>query len=250
MLSFLVDLRMGGRALVRDKGFAIVSIVTMAFGIGGNTAVFTIVERLLVRSLPFAEAAGLVRINDTVVATRGQYYRPQVLPWHWQGIAAEARSFDRLVAMRPERLTWMGRDGAISFQGAGVSAGTFSLLGVMPQRGRLFTEQEERLGEQSGVVLISDRFWTTRLNRRDDVIGSPLRLADGTATIVGVMPVGTQFPYSSDVWRPITVVPTDTRDLFVIARLAPGATLGAANAELRVIAETQEREGPTTIKGR
>jgi putative ABC transport system permease protein len=250
LLSLLHDFRVALRRLVRDWRFAAAAVATLALGIGGNTAIFTIVERFLVRSLPFPHADRLVRINDTTLAPGGQYYRPQVLPWHWNGVAKEARSFDRVVAISPERLTWIGGDAAVAYQGANVSAGTFELLGVRARRGRLFNAEEERLGERANVAVVSDRFWKTRLGGREDAIGAPLRLADKTATIVGVLPPDYRFPYSCDIWQPLIVEPSDPRDLFTVARLAPGATLEAANRELADIAKRQEATGPTIIRDR
>ena len=224
--------------------------MTLALGIGGNAAVFTIVERFAVLPLPFPSAGRLVRITDTVQAAGGQVYRPQVLPWHWRGIASVARSFAGVAAISPERWTWIGGETAVPFQGAMVSTGTFDLLGVEPVRGRLFTRDEERLGLASGAAIISDRFWKTRLGGREDALGAPLRLADRTATIVGILPPAFRFPYGCDVWSPLVINPADTRDLFVVARLAPAATLAAANVELSDLARQQERDGPAIIKGR
>jgi len=250
MPTLLSDACVAGRRLRRDWRFSIAAVVTLALGIGGNTAIFTIVERFAVLPLPFPDGDRLVRITDTLQAAGGQVYRPQVLPWHWQGIASAAHSFERVVAISPERWTWIGGEAAVPFQGAIVSAGTFDLLGVEPIRGRLFTREEERLGLASGAAVISDRFWKTRLGGREDALGSPLRLAERTATIVGILPPQFRFPYGCDVWSPLVVDPNDTRDLFVVARLAPGATLAAANVELANLARQQERSGPAIIKSR
>ncbi len=250
MSPLFSDVRIAARRLATDWRFAAAAVATLALGIGGNTAIFTIVERFLVRPLPFPQANRLVRIQDTLPAAGGQVYRSQVLPWHWSGIAGQARSFDRVVGISPERLTWIGADAAVALQGANVSAGTFDLLGVAPLRGRLFTADEERRGERSGSALISHRFWKTRLAGREDALGGPLRLGDRTATIVGILPPQFRFPYGCDVWQPLVIEPTDTRDLFVVARLAPGATLAAANAELAAVARRQERNGPAIIRDR
>ena len=244
------DFHAAARKVSRDWKFSAAAVATLALGIGGNTAIFTIVERFLVRSLPFPDADRLVRINDRVFAPGGQVYRPQVLPWHFQGIASEARSFDRVVAISPERLTFIGGEAAVALQGANVSAGTLALLGIAPIRGRAFTPEEERLGERSSAALISYRFWKERLGGREDVIGAPLRLVDHTVTIVGVLPPEYRFPYGCDVWQPLVVEPASPRDLFVVARLSPGVTLAAANADLSAIAKRQEATGPTIIRGR
>lgn len=238
------------RPLLRRRGFAAAAVTTMALGIGGNAAVFSIVDRILVRPLPFPDASRLVRVTDTLLAPGGQLYRPQVLPWHWQGIVDQAKSLDRAIAIRPERLTWVGAEAASSFQGARVSPGAFGLLGVTPRFGRSFTPEEERLGSKSVAALISDRFWKERLGGDTGVLGGPLRLADGTATVVGILPPGFRFPYASDVWRPLSIEPSDTRDLYVLGRLRPGATLREADAELAAIARRQEQDGPAPVRGR
>src|SRR5215471_5722344 len=250
MPALISDVRVAGRRLCRDWRFSTAAVMTLALGIGGNAAVFTIVERFAVLPLPFPSAGRLVRITDPVQAPGGQVYRPQVLPWHWRGIASVARSFAGVAAISPERWTWIGGETAVPFQGAMVSTGTFDLLGVEPVRGRLFTRDEERLGLASGAAIISDRFWKTRLGGREDALGAPLRLADRTATIVGILPPAFRFPYGCDVWSPLVINPADTRDLFVVARLAPAATLAAANVELSDLARQQERDGPAIIKGR
>jgi putative ABC transport system permease protein len=246
----LSNIRVALRRLRRDWRFSAAAIVTLTLGIGGNTAIFTIVERFLVWSLPFPQAHRLVRIDDTLQAAGGQMYRSQVLPWHWSGVAGSAHSFDRVVGIRPERLTWIGGEAVLAVQGADVSTGTFDLLGVRPIRGRLFTPEEERLGEKSGAALVSDRFWRAHLGAREDAVGGPLRLADRTATIVGILPPTYRFPYACDIWQPLTIAPSDTRDLFVVARLTPGATLAAANIELAHIARQQELGGPAIIRER
>jgi putative ABC transport system permease protein len=250
MTGLLHDLRDAVRTYRRNPGFAAAAIATLALGIGGNAAIFSIVDRLVVRPLPFPHSDRLVRVRNTVIAPGGQLYKPQVLPPHWAAISQGTRSFDRAFAELPERLTWIGGESPISFEGERVSAKTFQTLGVTPALGRLFTAREETLGDQSRVALVSDQFWRTRLGGRTDVLGSPLRLADQTGTIVGVLPPGFRFPYASDVWRPLTVDPAGKRDLFVVARLAPGVRLEAARTEMNDLARRLEADGPVFLKGR
>jgi predicted permease len=244
------DFRDALRVFRRNPGFAVAAVATLALGIGGNAAIFSIVDRIVVRSLPFPQADRLVRLRDTVVAPGGEFYKSQMLPPHWAAIAQGTHSFDRAFAELPEQLTWIGGESPVSFQGARVSAGTFQTLGVAPASGRLFTTDEEGLGDRSTVAVVSDRFWKTHLGGRPDVLGSPLRLADATATIVGVLPAGFRFPYACDVWRPLTVDPNGRRDLFVIARLASGASLAAARREMDDTARRLDAEGPLFLKGR
>ena len=244
------DLRYAARGLARNRGFAAMAIATLALGIGGNAALFGIVERIAMRSLPFPDAPRLVRLRDAVVAPGGDLYRALMLPWHYDAIAQGTKSFDAILAALPQRLTLVGRPDAFSFEGVRVTPGALARLGVRPRLGRLFTPEEEAQGETSRAALVSSAFWKTRLGGRDDVLGSALALADGTATVVGVLPDGFRFPYTSDVWRPFRVVATDPRDLFVVARLAPGVGLAQAAAEMDALARRAEAEGPPTMRGR
>jgi predicted permease len=249
MRSVLRDFRQAARRLGRSPGFAALAIGTLALGIGGNAALFSIVDRIAVRKLPFPQPERLVRIRDTVQAPGGQTYKPLVIAWHWTAIDGRTHSFGGLLADLPERLTFIGGEPAFSFEGGRVSPGAFELLGVRPRLGRLFTKEEERQGARSTAALISSHFWKTALGERPDVLGSALRLADGTATIVGVLPEGFRFPYTSDVWRPLTIEAGDPQDLFVVGRLVPGVSITQATAELTAIASREQATGPVGLRG-
>jgi putative ABC transport system permease protein len=243
--SLWQDLRYALRGLRKSPGFAAAAIATLALGIGGNVGVFSIVDRVVLRALPFPHADRLVRLHDTVLAPGGQVYRSNVLPARWTAVAQSAHAFDRVTAQRAENLTWIGGEAAAPLSGASISAGTLPLLGISPALGRAFTSEEERLGGASGVALVSTRFWRRYLGERREAVGAPLRLADGTRTVVGVLPDGFQFPYRADVWLPLAIDPSDRRDLLTIARLAPGATPESANAEMASLARRLEAADPS-----
>lgn len=244
------DLRPAIRSLLRAPGFTAAAVATLALGIGGSVAVFTIVERVVLRSLPFPESDRLVRVRDTLQASDGQVYTPNVLPYRCEALAHGAPAFDRVAGQRAETVTLVGREGGVTLQAAAVTAGAFELLGVSPRLGRTFTAAEESLGTASGVAVVSDRLWRTRLGGSPAIVGRPLTLADRTVTVVGVMPQGYRFPYGADLWEPLALDASDTRDLVVIARLAPGATVFAANAQAAGVAGRLDREGPVSGRGR
>ncbi|MDQ6893651.1 MAG: ADOP family duplicated permease [Acidobacteriota bacterium] len=238
------DVRYALRSLRRAPGFAAASVLTLALGIGGNAAMFSLVDRVVLRALPFPDSSRLVRVRDAVLGAGGQVYRGNLTPARWDAIRARAGAFDRWTAQRAESLTWIARDGAAPLEGASVSPGTFELLGAVPVRGRVFTPEEERQGGESGVAVVSEDFWRSRLGSDESVLGRSLRLADRTRTIVGVLPRGFHFPYHAEVWLPLRVDPADGRDLLTIGRLAPGKSLEITAAEMADLARRFDAQDP------
>jgi len=238
------DVRYALQSLRRAPGFAAASVLTLALGVGGNAAMFSLVDRVVLRDLPFPNSSRLVRVRDAVLGAGGQVYRGNLMPARWEAIRVRARAFDRWTAQRAESLTWIGSAGATPLGGASVSPGTLELLGAIPVRGRVFTPEEERQGGDSGVTLVSEDFWRTRLAGDERVLGQSLRLADRTRTIVGVLPHGFHFPYHAEIWLPLRVDPADGRDLLTIGRLAPGTTVEIAGAEMADLARRFEAEDP------
>lgn len=244
------DVRLAIRTLARSRAFTAAAIATLAIGIGGNAAIFSIVDRVVLRALPFPDSGRLVRLHDSTLAPGGQIYRGNIVPARWDAIARSSRTLAPVTAQRAENLAWVGGERTEPVEAASISAGTLELFGVVPRIGRAFRQEELARGAASGVALISDRFWRTRLGGSAAAIGGPLRLADRTLTVVGVLPKGFRFPYHADVWLPLAVDPTDPRDLLTIARLAPGATLPSARAEMAAIARRLETESAGATRGR
>lgn len=240
----LSEIRPAWRSLVRAPGFTAAAVLTLALGIGGNVAVFTIVERVVLRALPFPEPDRLVRVRDTLAGTDGQVYTPNVLPYRFEALARGVPALDRIAGQRAETVTLLGKDGGVMVQAAAVTAGAFELLGVAPRLGRTFTPREASLGTGSGAAVVSDRLWRTRFGGRPSVLGRPLPLAGRTLTVVGVMPPGYRFPYGADLWEPLALEASDLRDLVVIGRLAPDGSVEKANAQAAAVAKRLEREGP------
>ena len=250
MRSVVQDLRYAARTLAKSPGFAAAALATLAIGIGGTAAMFSLVERVVLRQLPFPDPSRLVRLHDAVLAAGGQVYRGNLVPDRWGSIASASRVFDRFTAQRAESLTWTGGETAAPLEGASVSPGTFELFGIAPVLGRTFSPDEERLGGDSRAVLVSEGFWRLRLGADPDILGRPLRLADRTLTVVGVLPRGFHFPYHAEVWLPLRVDPSDGRDVLTIARLAPGVSVERARKEMSALARRLEAEKPATGRGR
>lgn len=248
--ALLPDLRYALRSLARNPGFAAAAIATLALGIGGNCAIFGVVNAILFRPLPFPEAKRLVRLLDATTTPNGQTSTGNVLPWEFVRIAAPGRVFDRVTAQRVERLTLTGSGDPVRINGASVSEGSLELLGVVPAFGRTFRQDEQQAGDASGVALVSHRLWQGRYGGDPSLVGRTILLDGRPTVVVGVLPSGFDFPYRADVWLPLRIDPSDRRDLLAIARLAPGRTLADARAEAPAIARRLEEDDPAGNRGR
>jgi putative ABC transport system permease protein len=244
------ELRPALRSLARSPAFTAAAVATLALGIGGNVTIFTVVERVVLRSLPFPEPERLVRVRDTLQAADGQVYTPNVLPYRCEALERGLPALESVAGQRAETVTLLSPEGGVTLQAAAVTAGAFELLGVAPRLGRAFTAQESRLGTGSGSAVVSDRLWRERLGGSPAILRRALPLADRTLTVVGVMPPGYRFPYGADVWEPLALDAADLRDLVVIGRLAPGASLETARAQAAALARRLDREGPVAGRGR
>jgi predicted permease len=238
------DLKYSLRTLAHSPGFTATAVVVMALGIGATTAVFTIVDRVLLRPLPFAESERLVRIWENVPGY------PQLEPsplnfrdWtgmtaSFNGMAAHAMVSFNMIHHEPERVV-----------GAAVTWNLLPLLGIQPSLGRGFAEAEDRPGPPS-VVIISDRLWRRSFGGDPAIVGRSVRLDQDTATIVGVMPPDFYFPdRTTDLWVTARFGPQlfqdgDNNFLGVVARLKPGVSLEMARTEMTGVTAALERVRP------
>ena len=206
------EIRHAFRLLVKNPLFALVGIVTLALGIGATTAVFTLVNALLIKPLPYKDPARLVLLFE--------HFRDQhldtipVSPPEFLDYKTQLKSFDKLAAF--DTATFNLTEGELPERifGATVSADLFPLLGVQPIRGRTFRPEENAVGRDD-VIMISERLWRRKFDRDPRVLGSKL-MADGRAfTVVGIMPAsfefplplfnitGAQFGEQADIWQPL-----------------------------------------------
>jgi putative ABC transport system permease protein len=246
MRNWLNDLRYATRLLLRAPGFTLVAIATLAIGIGANTAIFSVVNTLLLQRLPYGEPDRLVvvwehnlpRDRKNNVVSPGNYLHWRELNQAFEDIAAVGLTFNLT-------LTGYGEPVELPFQY--VTANFFPIVGVAPAIGRPFTAEEDRPG--SRVAVISDRLWRTRLNADPAVLSRGLTLQGQTYTITGVMPPGFSFlDKTVEVWVPVGFTAQARtprgRWLSTVAKLKPGVTPQDAQRDMTRVAEDMTRRFP------
>jgi predicted permease len=225
------DLRYGVRTLLRAPGFAFVAILTLGLGIGAATAVFSVVNGVLLRPLPYPESSRIVRLFQVGKEGKdGNVSNANFVDWKQQ-----SHSFQYMAEMSQYGKTSVTVGGGTQrVPVTGVSREFFDVMQTRPVTGRSFAPEDHREGAPP-VVVVSDSYWRTTLNSRR-IEGQTLRFEDRVYQIVGVMPPGFDYPNKSAVWFPTELVrPAESRtahNYSVIARIAPGTTVEAANTEL------------------
>ena len=264
MDTLLKDLLHGMRSLLKRPGFSAIVVLTLAVGIGANTAVFSVVNATLFRRLPFREPQQLVTLWEKN-PERGYEQNPPAagnyVDWRDQN-----RVFAQMAAYAPSRQFNVSTgDQAERYAGATVSASLFEVLGVGALKGRVFNSNDETPGNNQ-VVLISYNFWQKKLPGVSDPQGKSIIVDGKPCTIVGVMPEGFQFPGGSgtvlriftpaaaDLWTPLTldaheIEQRSSHYLNVIARLKPGTTAAQATAEMDALQQRIEQLYPTFYVG-
>jgi predicted permease len=225
--SVFQDVRFGGRQLRRSPGFTAVAVLSLALGIGGNAAMFSLVNAILLRPLPYPSAERLVRLT-------GSYPKGAVV-----ALQDESRTMEVAGASSDAELNLTGSGEAARLVGSTVSANLFAVLGRGAARGRAFEEGDDHPGRDR-IVLLSDALWRTRFASDPTVVGRTITVEGVDREVVGVMPPGFHFPSGSvQLWVPLRLDPTQSEDYWgfgwmpVVARLRPGATLAQAQGELR-----------------
>jgi putative ABC transport system permease protein len=249
MDSLILDLKYTLRSLAKRPSFALVVLATLALGIGAATAIFSVVEGILLRPLPFAEPGRLVFANET----DGE--DPMSFAWpNYKDVRDRAKSFESIACHQGNSFSVVGDGQPRRLQGRYVCAPFFEVLGVAMQAGRTFTAADDVLGAPP-VAIVSDRFWKADLGGDPAVIGRTLRTSERTFTIVGVLPPGFRFFRPEDIYAPIGPGITEQSGwldrgnhfgLNAIARLAEGVTLARANEEIQRIAADLRQAYPNT----
>jgi putative ABC transport system permease protein len=260
------DLRYASRAFQKTPALTIILILTLALGIGANTAIFSVVDAVLLRPTPLRNLDRLAMVWETDRNT-GTTREPASYP-DYLDFKSRARTFEQLAAVMAGELNLTPEHGdPVRLPVLNVSADALPMLGLQPIAGRGFTADEDRPGGPS-VVLISESFWDRTFQRRPTAVGSVLRLDDRPYTIVGIMPTGADFgvlqilssaAYSRgfadrgfktdiDIWTPLQAdpqqLPRSTHPLFVVGRLSPSTSIDAAQSELTAVAADLERAYP------
>lgn len=249
------DLRFGVRMLAKNLGFAIVAILTLALGIGANTAIFSVVKAVLLRPLPFKDPAHLVRVNESVEhGGRSPVAYPNYLDWR-----AQNHVFEEMAAYADCEMILGGTEKAERVYCEQASDTYFPLLGVFAHLGRTFSAEEDSTPMKHAVALIGYGLWERRFGSDPKIIGKPIRLNDYNYSIIGVLPKGfLGYSDSAEVWIPMTMRDAawpqtaqydflHNRDIHyhkVLARLKPGVSLASAQAEMETIAAQLARAYP------
>src|SRR5689334_5736444 len=242
----LQDLRYGLRMLLKHKGFTAVAVLTLALGIGANTAMFSVLNTYLFRALPYPQSERLVQVYRT--SPHSQFWP------HSAGNFVDQREkntvFEHMAAYNgigPNLI--VEGEAAERLQGFAVTADFFPALGVQAALGRVFTAEEDQPGTNQ-VVVLSDRFWQRRFGSDPNVVGRTLRLDGENIKVVGVMPPGFDHPLlwgTVEVWRPIAFTPEQRKAhgnnyLRAFARLKPGVSLAQAQEAMNMLAARQAEE--------
>jgi predicted permease len=247
------DLSYGARMLRRSPSFTAAAALTLALGIGASTAVFSVVSCVLLRPLSYPESDRLVVLHET---NPPRFPELIVLPEHFARWPRETATLEPLAAVRTRFYNLTGTGDPARISGARVTASTFSTLRVRPFMGRDFVEDEDGRGKGS-VVIVSHRFWQSRLGGRPSVLGETLRLDGRPFSVIGVMPEDFVLEAPIDIFTPAAYTGDDPENrlslgghsILVFGRLRPGATLAQARNEMSVMADRLARQFPETGKG-
>jgi len=256
--TLAADLRYAFRVLVRTPSFLIAVVAVLAIGIGANTAIFSIVNAVLLRPLPFDEPDRLVRLfHIPPQSTFPGLKRFSVSPANFYDWKRDARLFERMAIYRFRQFALTGGSDAESVVAGAVGTDFFEVVRARPALGRVFLREEDAPG-RGHVVILSDGFWKSRFGAATDVVGRTLKLDGEPYTIVGVMPA--RFSVTSwaasarDLWVPLAYTDEEravreNHNAQVIARLKPGITVGQAQSEMTVISTRLEHEYPQANAG-
>jgi len=254
METLLKDITYGIRTLIKSPGFTIVAIVALTLGIGANTAIFSVVNSVLLRPLPYSDPSRLVQLWEANVAkARNEIPAsyPNFADWRDQN-----HVFDQVVAYSDWSFNLTGSGEPERIRSAIVSPAFFSVLGINPIRGRVFLSGEDEKGKDL-VVVISENLWQRRFNSDPNIVGRSLNLDDKSFTVVGVISRGVQAPLMSDeieLWAPVShgfaLNNRYGHYLNVIARLKAGTTPQQAQADMNTVASRLEQQYPESNKGR
>jgi putative ABC transport system permease protein len=253
MDNLLKDVRYGIRNLIQHKTFTVVAVLTLALGIGANTAIFSVVNAIVLRPLPYPEADRLAMLWGTTTRDGNQEQPFSFAEFH--DLQQQARSFNTLTGASPLWNFTLAGDGETEpVQGLFVSANWLELLKVAPAKGRSFAPEEDQIGG-TPVVMISHSLWQRRFGADENIVGKSLNLSGTTATIIGVMPASFQFLESSaEVWAPLSQNQfansgRTPRLLTVVGKLKDGSTVATAAADLKSVAANLTAQYPDSNNG-
>jgi predicted permease len=248
MEALLQDIRYGWRMLTRNPAFTAIAVLTLAIGIGASTAIFSVVDTVLLRPLPYREPEKLVLVSETLPGMSTDEIG--VSAGEYQDYRDRNRSFSQVAAYESAGFNLTGAGQPLRVNAAALSASAFALLGVSPELGRGFTVEEDRYGSGS-VVVLSHALWERQYGRDPTILGHTVKLDEKPFTVIGVMPASFRFPFDgaplsemADLWVPIAFEPdllspeNRTREFGVglIGRLKPGISKEQAQKDVENVA--------------
>jgi putative ABC transport system permease protein len=250
MESILKDIRYGVRSLLKRPGFTAIAVITLALGIGANTTLFSFVNGILLRPLPYKDPGQLMILDENApkqgITSFGVSY-PNFTDWR-----AQNHVFEDIAAYQGGTYSLVGAGEPEQVPGARITQGLFEVLGVSPTMGRTITADEDR-PETNNAVLISHNLWERRFASAESAVGQSLIVNGLPRTIVGVMPVGFKFPDTAELWVPMALNEKlwtrNDHGLRAVARLKPNTTIEQAQAEMNNVARRIEEQHPVTNEG-
>jgi putative ABC transport system permease protein len=248
------DVRLGVRSLVHSPIFTVVTVLSLALGIGANTAIFSVVNGLLLRPLPYPEAEQIVDVWHTPPQQAFPGLdRFSVSPANYIDWKAQSSTFEQMAVYTYTGLSLSTSNDPLPLIGAAVSSDFFSVLRTNPMQGRGFTPDEERVGSDQ-VVVISHGLWQRAFGANPNIMGQTLTLNSRGFTVVGIMPAGFEFPREADLWVPLAWDDKERQirsihDYLVVARLKQNVSLDQAQAEMSTISSRLEQQYPEENSG-
>ena len=250
MAGFIQDLRLGFRSLLKNPGYAAMAILTLALGIGANTAIFSVIHSVIIQPLPFPEPERLVRIWETKL-DRGWDTISLSEPNFWD-LRDMNSTFEEMAVLGGRSVNLTGDDYPQRLNAGFVTAGFFRVLGVDPLAGRMFLQGEDDPASENRLVLLSHDFWRTRLGSDPGAVGSELTINGEPHEVVGIVPDGEPFLSSRDIFILLVRDPEANRGnhiLVMIGRLEAGVTTAAALADLEIVSAQLAEQYPDVNGG-
>src|SRR5690348_3768036 len=249
--TFLQDLRYAARMLRKNPGFTIAATITLALGIGANTAIFSIVNAVILRPLPFKDSARILKVS-----TKSAMFPTFSLGNSWpafQQIRSQASSLEESAVYTQSDKTLTGQGAPVQLNVTGVSDGFFEELGTAAEQGRLLNLSDQKPG-QNLVAVLSDHFWRTRFAADPAILGRTFILDKQAYTVVGVASPGFSFPEKNDIWIPVAVTPDTEHEpaafMFqLLGKLRRGQQISKLNAQLATIAQRLIKDYPVLKAG-
>jgi putative ABC transport system permease protein len=251
MQTIWQDMRYGARMLLKQPGFTLIAVITLSLGIGANAAIFSVVNAVLLRPLPFKEPERLVMIRETKIP---QFPEFSVSAGNFLGWKKQNTVFERLVAINGTSFNLVGKGDPEQLRAWRVTDGYFAMLGAQPLLGRVFLPEEDQPG-RNNVVIMSHGLWQRRFAGDSKILNQPLMLSGRSYTVIGIMPATFQFGGPDlELWTPMAFTEQQAQShgnhyLSAIGQLKRGVTIDQARTEMLAIAGRLATEYPGTNTG-